>query len=523
MDLPLAILLLIGGAALLVAVSVLLMVRHRREGLRLRRDIDEESRRVLGEARKEAESAVREARLLANEEVAKLRDQAEQIQARRRLELDDFEKRVAERERLVNQQLERLASEEDRLRARADDVQSQRAALDQRANEHEALRQQWRDELSRVAKLSHTEAREIVLSQAREETLRDAAELSRHLLEETRTRAEEKARHLLATVVQRYAGEYTFESTTASVAITSDELKGRIIGREGRNIRAFETATGVTVLIDDTPNAVVISGFDPVRRAVAREAMARLIADGRIHPTRIEEVVGQVEREMEDTILRLGEEAAAKLGLPPLNPETSRLLGRLRFRHSYSQNILDHSIEVARLTGLLAAELGLPIEPAKRAGLLHDIGKAVTHEMEGPHALVGAELLRQHGEDPVILNAVASHHQEVESEGPLGVLVSAADAISASRPGARSETMSTYLKRVESLERLGSSFPGVDKCFAVQAGRELRVIVRPEALNDEQCFQLARAICRKIEDELQYPGQIRVTLVRETRCVEYAK
>lgn len=523
MELPLAILLLIGGAALLVAVSVLLVVRHRREGLRLRREIDEESRRVLGEARKEAESVVREARLLANEEVLKLRDLAEQTQARRRLELDEFEKRVAERERLVNQQLERLAAEEERVRARAEDLHDQRADLDRRAAEHDQLRQQLRDELVRISRLGEEEARAAVLNQAREETLRDAAEMSRKLLDEARLRAEEKARHLLATVVQRYAGEYTFESTTTSVAITSDELKGRIIGREGRNIRAFETATGVTVLIDDTPNAVVISGFDPVRRAVAREAMARLIADGRIHPTRIEEVVGQVEREMEETILKLGQEAATKLSLAPLHEETSRLLGRLRFRHSYSQNILDHSIEVARLTGLLAAELGLAIEPAKRAGLLHDIGKAVTHEMEGPHALVGAELLRQQGEDPVIINAVASHHQEVESEGPLGVLVSAADAISASRPGARSETMSTYLKRVESLERLGSSFPGVDKCFAVQAGRELRVIVRPEHLNDEQCFHLARAICRKIEDELQYPGQIRVTLVRETRCVEYAK
>jgi ribonuclease Y len=336
-------------------------------------------------------------------------------------------------------------------------------------------------------------------------------------------RAEEKARHILATVIQRYAGEYTFESTTTSIAITSDEIKGRIIGREGRNIRSFEMVTGVTVLIDDTPNAVVISGFDPVRRAVAREAMARLIADGRIHPTRIEEVVAQVERETQDNILRLGEEAVTKLGIPPLHVETLRLLGRLRFRHSYSQNILDHSIEVARIAGLLAAELGLDTESAKRAGLLHDIGKAVTHEVEGPHALVGAEHLRQYGEDPVVVNAVASHHDEVESEGPLGIIVGAADAISASRPGARSETMSTYLKRVENLERIGASFPGVEKCFAVQAGRELRVMVRPEKLDDAACFHLARAICRKIEDDLHYPGQIRVTLIRETRCTEFAK
>jgi ribonuclease Y len=363
----------------------------------------------------------------------------------------------------------------------------------------------------------------MVLQHAREESLRDAAELSRHILQDAELRAEEKARRILATVVQRYAGEYTFESTTTSIALSGDDIKGRIIGREGRNIRAFEAATGVTVLIDDTPNAVVISGFDPVRRAVAREAMARLIADGRIHPSRIEEVVAHVQQEMEENILHLGEAAMAKLGLAPAPVETMRLLGRLRFRHSYSQNILDHSIEVARIAGLLAAELGISVEIAKRAGLFHDLGKAVTHEMEGPHAVVGADILRQHGEDPRVINAVASHHEDVEPEGPLGVLISAADAISASRPGARSETMSMYLKRVECLERVGASFPGVDKCFAVQAGRELRVFVKPDKLDEDQCFQLARSICRKIEDEVQYPGQIRVTLIREVRCVEYAK
>lgn len=525
MDPWLSVNLLMGGSGLLAAGSVFLFVRHRRESDRLRREMEDRAQNVLTDARREADSITREARLLANEEVLKLREHAEQLQARRRLELDDFEKRVAERERIVNQQLERLAAEEERLRRRADELQNHRAELDRLAAEHRQLRQQLQEELARVARLSAEEARTQILAQVREDAARDAAELSRHILEDAQLRAETKARTLLATVVQRYAGEYTFESTTTSIAISSDEIKGRIIGREGRNIRAFEAATGVTVLIDDTPNAVVISGFDPVRRAVAREAMARLIADGRIHPTRIEEVVTAVQQEMDETILRLGEEAVAKLGLAPLHVETSRLLGRLRFRHSFSQNILDHSIEVAHLAGLIAAELGLTtdIESAKRAGLLHDIGKAVTHEVEGPHAIVGAELVGRHGEDPRIVNAIASHHQEVESDGPLGIIVSAADAISASRPGARSETMSTYLKRVESLERLGASFPGVEKCFAVQAGRELRVMVRSEQLTDAESFHLARAICRKIEDELQYPGQIRVTLVREVRCVEYAK
>lgn len=522
-DFSQAVALLLGGTSLLAAGSVLLFYRYQREARRLRQEMADKAHTLLAESRKEAEAITREARLLANEEVQKLREQTEQSLARRRLELDEFEKRIADRERLVTRQLDRLVTEEERLRLRADQLQQEYANLTSRAAETDRLQSELRAETIRVARLSPEEARDIVLLRAREETQRDAVEMSRRLIDEAQRRAEEKARNILATVVQRYAGDYTFESTTASIAITSDEIKGRIIGREGRNIRAFESATGVTVLIDDTPNAVVISGFDPVRRAVAREAMARLITDGRIHPTRIEEVVEQVRREMEDNIVRLGEQALATLNLPPLHSETTRLLGKLRFRHSYSQNILDHSIEVARIAGLLAAELGIDIEAAKRAGLLHDIGKAVTHEMEGPHALVGADLLRQHGEHALIVNAVASHHQEVESEGPLGVLVSAADAISASRPGARSETMSIYLKRVENLERIGSSFSGVEKCFAVQAGRELRVMVRPEQLDDDAAFNLARSICRKIEDELQYPGQIRVTLVRELRCVEYAK
>jgi len=523
MDLSTPIYLLVGGATLLAASSVLLVVHHRRESIRLRREADAHAEKLLTDAKRQADELVRESRLLANEEVLKLREQTEQYVSRRRLEIDEAEKRVAERERLVNQQLERLVQEEGRLRARADQIQDLRSDLERRLGEAARQRCEMRDELARIARLPVEEARALLLRKTEDETRRDAAELTRHILEDAQVRAEERARHLLATVLQRYAGEFTFENTTASVAISGDEIKGRIIGREGRNIRAFEAATGMTVLIDDTPNAVVISGFDPVRRAVAREAMTRLIADGRIHPTRIEEVVTQVQREMEESILRLGEEAVAKLGLPPVHVETARLLGRLRFRHSYSQNILDHSIEVARLAGLIAAELGTDVEAAKRSGLLHDIGKAVTHEIEGPHAIVGADLIRQHGEDPRIVNAVASHHQEVESEGPLGVIVSAADAISASRPGARSETMTAYLKRVESLERLGASFHGVDKCFAVQAGRELRVIVKPNALDDDDCVNLARSICRRIEDELQYPGQIRVTLVRETRCVEYAK
>jgi ribonucrease Y len=300
-------------------------------------------------------------------------------------------------------------------------------------------------------------------------------------------------------------------------------MKGRIIGREGRNIRAFEAITGVTVLVDDTPNAVVLSAFDPVRREAARLAMERLILDGRIHPTRIEEVVNAVNAEMDGFILQTGENAVARAGLPPMLPEICQMLGKLHFRHSYSQNVLHHSVEVAHLTGLLAAEMGEDIYAAKRAGLLHDLGKAMSHEVEGPHAIVGADFLKRHGEPPDIVNAVASHHDEVPHENLIGILVSAADAISASRPGSRSENMTTYLQRLDNLEKIALSFPGVEKAFAVQAGRELRVIVRPDQVDDSVSHQLARQMARKIEEELLYPGQIRITVIRETRCVEYAK
>lgn len=506
---------LLAGGGLLTAAGALWLARLRRR--------QDAARQLVNDAQRQADAITREARLLANEEVLKLRDQTEQMLARRRLEMAELEKRLTERERLVNTQLERLVTEEQHFRQRAGEFEQRQAGLERQAAESAVFHARQREELGRVARLSEADAREQLLREVREESLKEAAELSRRILDEARLRAEDRARRVLAIALQRYAGDYTFETTTATVALPNDEMKGRIIGREGRNIRSFEQATGVTVLIDDTPNAVVLSAFDPVRRETAREAMARLIADGRIHPTRIEEMVQKVSQEMDETVRRLGEEAVGRLNLPPLHPETTRLLGRLRFRHSFSQNILDHSIEVGHLCGLLAAEIGVNVTAARRAGLLHDIGKAVSHEMEGPHAIVGAGLLRQNGETDEIVNAVASHHDEVEPNGPLGILVSAADAMSASRPGARSETLTTYLKRVESLERIGASFPGVEKCFAVQAGRELRVFVRPEAVSDEQGFALARGICRKIEDELQYPGQIRVTLVRETRCVEFAK
>jgi ribonuclease Y len=396
-------------------------------------------------------------------------------------------------------------------------------ALERQQRELNELTRQRLEQLQKLAGLSEADARLEILKAVEQTALADANNLARRIIDEAKTRAEEKARQIISVAIQRYAGEHTFENTTATIELQGDEIKGRIIGREGRNIRAFEAATGVTVLIDDTPGAVLLSGFDPVRREVARESMVRLIADGRIHPTRIEEIVAKVNLEMDETIVRLGEDAVAKAGLPAMHSEIVKLLGRLHFRHSYSQNILDHSVEVAHLMGLLACELGVDVINAKRAGLLHDIGKAVNHEIEGPHALVGAELIKRYGETDPVVNGVASHHNDVPPVGPLGILVSAADAISASRPGARSESMTTYLKRVGDLEQLAASFPGVEKSFAIQAGRELRVFVQPEQIDDEQAFALARNIASKIENELQYPGQIKITVIRETRCVEVAK
>ncbi len=478
---------------------------------------------TLDNARREAEAIVREARLNANEDALKLREQTEQAFTARRKELADLEARLAQREALLNQQLENIVVEEKNLRRQKEQHASAVAELELRNVELIHLTEERKNQLQNISRLTESDARAQLLHEVEQSAQRDAGDITRKIVDDAKSRAEEKARRIISLAIQRYAAEHTFETTTATIALTGDDMKGRIIGREGRNIRSFEHATGVTVLIDDTPNAVVLSGFDPVRREIARESMQRLILDGRIHPTRIEEVVAKVSQEMDETIVRLGMEAVMKVGLPPMHDEITKLLGRLHFRYSFSQNILDHSVEVAQFMSLMAGELGMDLANAKRAGLLHDIGKAVSHEIEGPHAIVGADILKRHGECPEVINAVASHHDEVPHEGPLGILVSAADAISGSRPGARSETMTTYIKRLEDLEKISCSFEGVEKVYAVQAGRELRVFVHPDKINDEAAFTLAKNIVRKIEDELQYPGQIRVTVIRETRVVEFAK
>ena len=514
--------LFLAGSSLIVGTIIgYWLVRWKERNVRTALAIKEQS--ILDAAAREADTLAREARVKCNEEIAKVKQETERSFGTRQTQLLEAERRLTERETLINRQLESFVAEEKALRTQQSEWQKKAEALDAQRCELAQTMKQRRDELQTLARMSEADARALLLKEVELEALQDASNLTRRILEEAKTRAEEKARRIISLAIQRYAGEHTFESTSATLTLPDEELKGRIIGREGRNIRAFESATGVTVLIDDTPNAVVLSGFDPVRREIARESMQRLLLDGRIHPTRIEEVVTKVAAEMDETIMRSGEEAVQQAGLPPMHPEIVKLLGRLKFRHSFSQNILHHSVEVAHIIGLMAGEMGLDVTTAKRAGLLHDIGKAINHEVEGAHALIGADLIRRYGESEEVVNAVASHHDEVPHHGPLGILVGAADAISASRPGARSETMTTYIKRVEDLERIGCSFPGVDKCFAVQAGRELRVMVQPDHINDDEAFALARNISRKIEEELQYPGQIRVTVVRETRCVEYAK
>jgi ribonuclease Y len=489
----------------------------------LRKIHTSEADSILAQARKNAELILQDAKAVAAADALKLREETEKSFTARRAERAELEARLSERENLLNSQLRRVMDSEEAIKEQQEKLRLRAQSLETQASELNELARQSREQLAKIASLSEAQARELLLKKIEHDSLREANSLSRHIVETAKAQAEDKARQIITTAIQRYAGDHTFENTTATIALQGDDIKGRIIGREGRNIRAFEAATGVTVLIDDTPGAVLLSGFDPVRREIAKEAMLRLIQDGRIHPTRIEEIVQKVSAEMEDNITRLGEDAVVKAGVAPLHPEIVKLLGRLHFRHSYSQNLLSHSVEVALLTGLLAAELKVDTALAKRAGLLHDIGKVVTHEFEGPHAIVGADLIKRYGESDAVVNGVASHHNDVPPIGPLGPLVSAADAISASRPGARSESMTTYLKRIEDLEKVASSVPGVEKAFALQAGRELRVFVHPTEVNDEAAYALARHLAGTIENGMQYPGQIKVTVIRETRCVEVAK
>jgi ribonuclease Y len=514
---------LLGITATVVIVIALIWIRKDQKR-QIRRALQSTESSLKEHSRREAEVLTRSARMLTREETNRLRGEIENAIGAESEEIRHREKRLEEREVLLDRQLQSLLENEKQLNQKQTALRKLESDLGETQGTAEQLIEKHKEALGEVAGLSPNDARDRLFEIIGDETKMEASQISKAIVDGAKDHAEEKARRIIGLAIQRYSGEHTYEATTATVLLNGDEeIKGRIIGREGRNVRAFETATGVTVLIDDTPNTVVLSGFDPIKREIARESMIRLVKDGRIHPTRIEEVVSKVTEENDYNLANVGEEAAQKAGVSTLSQDVLSVLGKLRYRSSYSQNVLAHSVEVAHLMGLLAAEMGLDISKAKRIGLLHDIGKAMSEEIEGPHAIVGADFLKRNKEPDDVVNGVASHHGEVPYDFIWGILASAADAISASRPGARSETMTSYLQRFKNLERIGASFDGVDKCYAVQAGREIRIIVNSKKISDEESYDLARQVARKIEDELQYPGHIRVTMIRENRFVEYAK
>jgi ribonuclease Y len=470
-----------------------------------------------------AERLVAEARAKQKEIVLEGKDDA--LQAQRAAEEEAREKRaeLLRQERLLLDRSESLDRKVEAQERREQGFEERQAELETERTRLAELRLEQLAELERVGGLTANEARQSLISQIVDEARAEAQHQVREIERWATDEGDERARRILTTVMQRIAADHTSEATVTVVALPSEEMKGRIIGREGRNIRALEQATGVDLIIDDTPEAVVLSGFDPVRREVARMALTKLISDGRIHPGRIEETVAKCRAEIEVVMRQAGEQAAYDAGVPGLHPELIKLLGRLKYRTSYGQNVLNHCIETARLAGLLAAEIGANVAESKKGGLLHDIGKAIDHEVEGPHALIGGEVAQRYGINATVCNAIAAHHQEVEQASTEATVVQIADAISASRPGARGESLDNYVKRLDDLQQIALSFPGVERCYAIQAGREIRILVRPEDIDDLASSRLARDVVRKIEEQLQYPGQIKVTVIRETRAVDYAR
>ena len=477
---------------------------------------EEKSREIIDEALKTAETKKREALLEAKEESLKTKNELEKETRERRAELQRYERRVLSKEENLDKKSETMEKREAGLAAREE-------ALNKRNSEVESLYEKGIQELEKISGLTSEQAKEYLLKSVEDDVKHDTAKLIKELENKAKEEADKKAKEYVVTAIQRCAADHVAETTVSVVQLPNDEMKGRIIGREGRNIRTLETLTGVELIIDDTPEAVVLSGFDPVRREVARIALERLIVDGRIHPARIEEMVEKAQKEVETNMREEGEAAALEVGIHGLHPELIRLLGKLKYRTSYGQNALKHSIEVAQLSGLLAGEIGLDIRMAKRAGLLHDIGKAVDHEMEGSHIQLGLELCKKYKESAIVLNTVESHHGDVEPQSLIACIVQAADTISAARPGARRETLETYTNRLKQLDDITNSFKGVDKSFAIQAGREVRIMVVPDQINDDDMVLLARDISKKIEDSLEYPGQIKVNVIRESRVTDYAK
>ena len=477
---------------------------------------EEKSREIIDEALKVAETKKKEALLEAKEENLKAKNELEKETRERRAEIQRYERRVLSKEENLDKKAEAMERKESSLVSRED-------SLKKRTAEVEELFAKEQEELEKISGLTSDQAKEYLLKSVEADVKHDTAKLIKELEARAKEEADKKAREYVVTAIQRCAADHVAETTVSVVQLPSDEMKGRIIGREGRNIRTLETMTGVELLIDDTPEAVVLSGFDPVRREVARIALERLIVDGRIHPARIEEMVEKAQKEVENMMREEGEAAALEVGIHGIHPELVKLLGKMKFRTSYGQNALKHSIEVAQLSGLLASEIGVDVRLAKRAGLLHDIGKSVDHEMEGSHVQLGSELCKKYKESATVINAVESHHGDVEPTSLISCIVQAADTISAARPGARRETLETYTNRLKQLEDITNSFKGVDKSFAIQAGREVRIMVVPEQVSDDDMVLMAREISKKVESELEYPGQIKVNVIRESRVTDYAK
>jgi ribonuclease Y len=487
-------------------------VYHRRQAEAKARALDARAANIL----QQAETQAKEMTLKARDEALKIRDQAEEEAVRRMAELNKEDQRLARR----REDLDKKTEQNDQRRSQLDRRQSQ---LDKRENELNKIQTQRLAELQRISAMTQEEARALLIAEVEKDARADMARTIRQIEEEARTEGETRARKIIATAIQRIASEHVSEISVSVVPLPSDEMKGRIIGRNGRNIRTFEQAAGVDVVVDDTPEAVTISSFDPIRREVAKRAMAKLVMDGRIHPAHIEKLVSDAQKEMDQTIKEAGEQACFEAGVPGLHPEVQRLLGRLKFRTSYGQNQHAHAIETALIAGAIAAEMGADVAVAKAGGLLHDIGKAIDHEVEGTHAAIGAEYAKRYGVNPKVVNAIASHHHEVDQESVEAVIAEAADAVSGARPGARRESLEQYVKRVRALEEIANSFKGVQQSYALQAGREVRIIVEPEAVDDLAALQLSREVAKKIEETMTYPGQIKVTVIRETRATEFAK
>jgi ribonuclease Y len=509
------------GAGVLTGLILSLIYRNSIKPKRL--EIEKERIKLLGDAKREAETIKKEAAIEAKDIVYQAKSEVEKELRERRSDLHQLDKRVRQKEETLERKTDQFEKREQELNRREKDFNAKEHAILEKENQCNRLIKEQTLQLERISGLSAAQAKEELFKKVEEESRFESAKLAKRIEDEAREIADKKSKDIMSLAIQRYASDFVADATASAVSLPNDEMKGRIIGREGRNIRALEAATGVDLIVDDTPEVVTLSAFDPVRREIARLSLEKLITDGRIHPTRIEEIVEKVKKEVDNNIKEEGEKAVFELGLSGIQPEVIKLLGRLKYRTSYGQPVLQHSKEVAYLAGIMAAELGIDIKLAKRAGLLHDIGKAVDHEVEGSHQEIGATLAKKYGENPKVINAILVHHGEGEPISPEAALVAASDALSAARPGVRSESIENYIKRLEKLEEMAMSYKGIEKCYAIQAGREIRIIVKPEDMTDENCAVVSKELAKKIESELTYPGQIKVTVIRESRYVEYAK